>query len=163
MKTISFPLSSEKKCYYSNKSIIEIREQFATIFNQSQSYYNNINLTGYFIGEQHFKVYPLWTFIPIKYDEKDAAYIEGHFLEAENQNTRIEFTIRPNEVFLFLFYIFICGSILPLLIFLIFKIDLFLLISLSQLLIMPIILMGISYYVKNSLLQTFISTFDLYE
>lgn len=69
------------------------------------------NLNGNFINDTEFIITPKWSLAIIRWLERDLTYLKGR-LEAVSNQTTITITIRPNSIFVIMFYLFIILSVL---------------------------------------------------
>ena len=153
---------TEEFCYYSDKSIDELKTDIQNLFDKTKGWNFSVNLTGKFISEFEFKMTPKWQLITISNFERDISYLNGQLFSDKLKRTRVVFTVRPNSIFLIFFLIFpIIGTY-------IFinentngdNIDIKIA-GLVFTLIVPAITLIIAHFAKQGIKNRFVETFDL--
>jgi hypothetical protein len=112
MQLLPKQLRKEEFEYYSEQSVEELREHIRYVLSEPPTLDYSVNLVGKFISENQFKMTPKWQFIPIRNYERDEAYLDGRMIPQDKNRTQVKFSIRPNTVFVILFFVFPFGSLM---------------------------------------------------
>lgn len=155
-------LWKEEYNYYSDRSVNELRNDIQLLFNETDSQAASVNLTGEFISDTEFRMTPKRQFLVIRNYEHETSYLDGQILLNELDKTQVTFTVRPNSIFAIFFFLFPVLGLLSLL---------FVnkgqpdrqsqFISLVFIVIAPVMMLGQSYYFKQSIRNRFIKKFNL--
>lgn len=85
-------------------SIENVRDEIKSVINRKSLNFSR-NLTGRFYSDTEFIATPKWSFAIIHWIETDLTYLKGK-LANDLEKTIIHVTVRPNSIFVILFYIF---------------------------------------------------------
>jgi hypothetical protein len=91
--------------YYTNRSVDSVQSDIKKITTKKWKNFSE-NITGTFDGESSFKLSQKWSLIQIGWFESMPSYISGT-ISIEGNKTKVTTSLRPNPMFVLLFYTFI--------------------------------------------------------
>ena len=106
MVKISNPLWKTHYVYYSDKPLESLRFDMEQLFENSKRIRVPVNLTGQFTAQYDFLITPKYQFVTIQNFEQEMSFIRGHISMNKSNKSEISFTVRPNSIFVILFFIF---------------------------------------------------------
>lgn len=120
--------------------------------------HKKINLTGKFISDNEFELTPRWQAINIRSYERELSFLKGKIYVDELNQTKVDFSVRPNSIFVIFFFIF---PIVAIFIYFSNTNEDYLLPVLIFGIIVPLICLGIGQISRNIIRDRFIETFNL--
>lgn len=104
MKLIPKHIWKEEFQYYSDNTVDGLKSDIQQLFDKTNGLNFSVNLTGEFISDYEFSMTPKWQLAIIRNIEKSLSFLNGKIFSDEMNRTRVTFTVRPNSIFLILFF-----------------------------------------------------------
>jgi hypothetical protein len=115
LKLIPKQILSEYYCYYSDRTVDDLKTEIQQLFDKTSGWNFSINLKGTFTAENEFKAMPKWQLVQIRGGESnEIASITGKIFQNEFHQTEVDFKVSPNSIIPILFFIFPVIGILAL-------------------------------------------------
>lgn len=105
MQLLPKQLLTEEFSYYAEKPLDDLRDDMQQLFEKTRGLNFSINLTGTFTGSYAFEVKPKYQFGYINGFKRDAAYLAGKIALGENNHARVTILVRPNSMFIIVFFV----------------------------------------------------------
>lgn len=149
----------EKCCYYTEQSPEEIKTSIKRLIERNRGASYVVNLAGEFTSANEFTLTPKWQLAVIRNYERDLTYLKGKIYVDELHRTRVDFTVRPNSIFLIFMILFpFIGSIMLLATS---KISNAPPIGIFYAFIVPVVLISLGFFAKRAIKNRFIEAFKL--
>jgi hypothetical protein len=162
MKLIPKHIWKEEFHYYSDNTVDGLKSEIQQLFDKTKGLNFSVNLTGEFTFDNEFKMTPKWQLVYIRNFEKDLSYLNGKIFSDEMNRTRVTFTVRPNSVFLIMFFAFLLFGLFELISNNLFK-DVYYasIFGVIFILVIPTLMLLFGHLAKQGIKNRFIETFDL--
>ena len=142
--------------------MLDITVEIKDLLKKTKGLNFSVNLAGTFTSHNEFAITPKWQFAIIRGAEREIAYLKGKIYQDNKGRTRASFTVRPNSIFPFFFFVFPVFGILMLTTNISKSYDGEIMAAgIIFTLLIPFVMLALGNSAKQKLKDRFVKTFDL--